>query len=131
MYGASPYANQAQAMAVDVKPPLLLLTLPDDHPNPMQVKMGPLGQILKGGPSGGLPKKKAKLLGAGGPGMEGLVNGLPGEPAPPKKKKGATGVGTGNGRKKKLADALAQAQAQGQNGQGQGPTLPAVIVASA
>jgi len=102
---------------------LPLVVIPDDLPNPIQMKMGPLGQIVKGGPLGG-GKKKAKaavgLKDEGGGGEFGA--GVTAEVAPPKKKKGATGVGTGNGRKKKLADA--------QQGLGQ-PPLPPVVVASA
>ncbi|KAK0490427.1 hypothetical protein IW261DRAFT_1432039 [Armillaria novae-zelandiae] len=76
--------------------------IPDDAPAASQVKMGPLGQIIKTG--GTAAKKKA---------------------ATPKKKKGATGVGTGNGRKKKLLEA-AQAQVQAQ---AQAQMFPGVIVA--
>jgi len=102
------------------------LILPDDVPNPSQLKMNPIGQILKSGGASGGTKKKGKVVaegsGAGnvaaagaaataatavGPsspavpaavGMSGTRLGESG--APKKKKGGATGVGTGNGRKK-------------------------------
>ncbi|KAK0226915.1 hypothetical protein EDD85DRAFT_854061 [Armillaria nabsnona] len=96
----------------------------DDAPAPSQMKMGPLGQIIKTG--GTSAKKKSKPAGSAAP----SGNAAPaaaatpgGEAAAPKKKKGATGVGTGNGRKKKLLEAAqAQAQAQAQ-------MFPGVIVA--
>jgi transcriptional activator SPT7 len=89
------------------------------------MKMGPLGQIIKGGPATSTKKKvkPAAVLKVDGGVAGELGMNVPTEAAPPKKKKGATGVGTGNGRKKKLADA--------QQGPGQGPPLPPVVVASA
>jgi transcriptional activator SPT7 len=39
------------------RPPVMLQ---DDPPNPSQVKIGPLSQIVRGGPSGGASKKKTK-----------------------------------------------------------------------
>jgi transcriptional activator SPT7 len=36
------------------------ISLLDDAPNPAQIKMGPIGQIVKGGPSAGATKKKNK-----------------------------------------------------------------------
>lgn len=40
-----------------------LLTLPDDPPSASQTKLGPLGQVVRSGPSGGAVKKKAKATG--------------------------------------------------------------------
>lgn len=102
MYSVVPYPP----IVPEVKPDAIL---PDDHPNPIQIKMGPLGQILKGGASGGGSKKK-KGAGAG----TDLAVGS-------KKKKGVTGVGTGNGRKKKLPDGLTLALP--------GPVLAAPVMA--
>ncbi|KAK0447963.1 hypothetical protein EV421DRAFT_1900630 [Armillaria borealis] len=88
--------------------------IPDEAPGAGQMKMGPLGQIIKTGGTAAKKKSKPAALAATTPG---------GEAAAPKKKKGATGVGTGNGRKKKLLEAAqAQAQAQAQ-------MFPGVIVA--
>ncbi|KAF9465226.1 hypothetical protein BDZ94DRAFT_1254846 [Collybia nuda] len=92
LYSVVPYPPTVQ----EVKPPPDVIIL-DDQPNPAQMKMGPLGQILKGGASGGGSKKKKAAVAAGG-GMGTDVT------TAPKKKKGMTGVGTGNGRKKKLPD---------------------------
>ncbi|KAF8636847.1 hypothetical protein AX17_003221 [Amanita inopinata Kibby_2008] len=131
------------------------LVLPDDPPNPGQVKMGPLGQIIRGTTSGS-GKKKAKTAqsvgpppGTGGPGPS---SGWPGGSADtptstdgnsPKKKKGATGVGTGNGRKKKAETGPGTGpaemnqsnpgfgQTQNRPNQGKGVVFPAVVVASA
>lgn len=92
------------------------LILPDDAPNPIQLKMGPVGQIVKSSGTGGGTKKKGKAVVEGGVaggsvitgsgpsvlpvavGMSGTRLADPG--AQKKKKSGATGVGTGNGRKK-------------------------------
>lgn len=41
-----------------------LLTLPDDAPPPSQAKLGPIGQVVKSGPSTGAMKKKAKATAA-------------------------------------------------------------------
>ena len=104
-------------------PPPPDLILPDDVPNPSQLKMSPIGQIMKSSGAGGGSKKKGKVAveggvgsGAGGNVVAGTAA-APGSPAvpvavgmsgsrlsdsgtyTPKKKKG-TGVGTGNGRKK-------------------------------
>lgn len=98
-YGMAPYPPVAYPpVAPDVKPlPLATLILPDDAPSAAHVKISPLGQIIKGGPSGGSKKKKLAAVAAGtGPGTDAA--------AAPKKKKGMIGVGTGNGRKKKLAE---------------------------
>ncbi|KAG7446095.1 uncharacterized protein BT62DRAFT_895695 [Guyanagaster necrorhizus] len=101
--------------------------IPDEAPPAAQMKIGPLGQIIKTG--GTSAKKKSKPAGSAAPSgntattVVGAAGGTPGEAAAPKKKKGATGVGTGNGRKKKLLEAAqAQAQAQAQ-------MFPGVIVA--
>ncbi|KAF8873938.1 hypothetical protein BD779DRAFT_1568335 [Infundibulicybe gibba] len=107
------------------------LSLSDDAPSLVQIKMGPLGQIIKGGPSGGSKKKAKAAAAAAAAGMPGAVDG-----ATPKKKKGGTGVGTGNGRKKKLADAMALqgqglAQQQDPGQQPQQQMLPPVVAASA
>lgn len=40
-----------------------LLTLPDDAPPSSQTKLGPIGQVMKSGPSTGAVKKKAKAAG--------------------------------------------------------------------
>ena len=104
-------------------PPPPDLILPDDVPNPSQLKMSPIGQITKSSGTSGGTKKKGKVVvegGVGGGGAGGNVVasaaaavgpsavpvavGMSGtrlsESGAPKKKKGATGVGTGNGRKK-------------------------------
>ncbi|KAF8161610.1 hypothetical protein B0H34DRAFT_841288 [Crassisporium funariophilum] len=115
-------------------PPPPDLALLDDTPTPIQVKMGPIGQIVKGGTtSGGTKKKKSDgTSGGGGPGgttmprivgMSGTGGGVA-----QKKKKTNTGVGSGNGRKKKLEGSVV-GMGFGPGGQG-GPTLPAVVVAS-
>ncbi|KAG6907341.1 hypothetical protein DXG01_009298 [Tephrocybe rancida] len=79
-------------------PPPPTLVLLDDLPNPANAKMGPLGQIVRGGPTAAAKKKKAGGTGPGGMGTE------VGAPPPKKKKTGMVGVGTGNGRKKKLEE---------------------------
>jgi transcriptional activator SPT7 len=101
------------------------LILPDDVPIPSQLKMSPIGQIMKSGGASGGTKKKGKVVvegsvggGAGGnvaagaaaaaaaagpsavPVTVGMSGTRLGESGAPKKKKGVTGVGTGNGRKK-------------------------------
>lgn len=104
-------------------PPSPDLILPDDVPNPIQLKMSPIGQIVKSGGASGGTKKKGKVVvegsvgggGAGGNVVAGaaavgpsavpaVAVGMSGtrlsESGAPKKKKGGTGVGTGNGRKK-------------------------------
>lgn len=40
-----------------------VLTLPDDTPSSSQTKLGPIGQVIKSGPSTGAVKKKAKATG--------------------------------------------------------------------
>jgi transcriptional activator SPT7 len=78
------------------------LVLPDDHPNPSQIKIGPLGQIVKPGPPAGAGKKKGKgkelttaaaegekKAGGGG----GTVGRPPGSGAGKKKAKAATAPG--------------------------------------
>ncbi|KAG6853732.1 hypothetical protein C0991_001866 [Blastosporella zonata] len=115
LYGQTLYPPLSQTpapapAAAQSIPPLPTLALPDDLPHPVNAKMGPLGQIVRGGPAGTAAKKKKG--GGAGPGGMGTELGAP----PPKKKKtGMVGVGTGNGRKKKVEDGL--------NGstQGQGP----------
>ncbi|KAK0231399.1 hypothetical protein IW262DRAFT_1343900 [Armillaria fumosa] len=99
--------------------------IPDDAPAASQMKMGPLGQIIK--TAGTAAKKKSKPAAPpGNAATTGAAAATPGgEATTPKKKKGATGVGTGNGRKKKLLEA-AQVQAQAQ---AQAQMFPGVIVA--
>lgn len=127
------------------------LTLPDDTPSSAQVKMGPLGQITKGGGASGASKKKGKgAVGASAVGdgvdaagstraesggapvstVSGAVNNSASSPV--KKQKGATGVGTGNGRKKKGPDGSTSGGGGTQQGNGgQGSPYPPVVVASA
>ena len=110
-------------------PPPPDLILPDDVPNPSQLKMSPIGQIMKSSGAGGGTKKKGKVVveGSVGIGSGASANVVAGAAAPaaatvlspsavpvavgmsgtrliesgtPKKKKSGTGVGTGNGRKK-------------------------------
>lgn len=131
------------------------LILPDDPPNPLQVKMGPLGQIMRPSTTSGSGKKKVKPASTPGPGQAAQGGGGssaappgagPDTPASvdssPKKKKGNAGVGTGNGRKKKAEGQsdMAQSpvpppvgfnQSQSRPGQGKGVVFPAVVVASA
>jgi transcriptional activator SPT7 len=98
------------------------LILPDDPPNPSQLKMTPIGQIVKSSGAGGGTKKKGKVVVDGSTGgnvvagAAAAATAAAGSSALPvavgmsgtrladsgaqKKKKGATGVGTGNGRKK-------------------------------
>ena len=45
---------------MDISASPMLLTLPDDPPPASQTKLGPIGQIMKSGPSTGAVKKKAK-----------------------------------------------------------------------
>ncbi|KAF8815964.1 hypothetical protein BYT27DRAFT_6482270 [Phlegmacium glaucopus] len=97
-------------------PPPPDLILPDDTPRASQLKMGPIGQIIKSSGTGGGTKKKGKVVveGVGGAAVNAVA--APGDSTVPvavsmsgvrltdagvqKKKKAATGVGTGNGRKK-------------------------------
>ena len=104
--------------------PAIELVLPDDAPNLSQMKMGPLGQIVKvSGGAGGSKKRvrgpqvsAAASASAGGDAEGGGVKKVV--------KKGNVGVGTGNGRKKNLKP--------GEQGQPQPqPLLPAGVVASA
>jgi len=96
------------------------IILPDDPPNLSQMKMGPLGQIIKGGPLGGGAKKKTKRKETPAPSFNSdLANvvpesqpsvsvGFPPAESTPKKKKGVgagTGGGTGN-KKAKLGEAF-------------------------
>ncbi|GLB37890.1 putative bromo domain containing protein [Lyophyllum shimeji] len=113
-YGMPPYPPVSQEVKPPVPPPAPVppesLILPDDPPNPLQVKMGALGQIIKGNPAAATTKKKK-------PGPPGA-----GAEAPtPTKKKGMVGVGTGNGRKKsaKVEEATAATATPSQ------PQLPA------
>ncbi|KAG6806356.1 hypothetical protein H0H92_011606, partial [Tricholoma furcatifolium] len=105
------------------KPPLESLILPDDPPNPVNAKMGPLGQIVRGGPAGATTKKK-KTSG-GGTGSGGGMGTEVGTPSPKKKKQGMVGVGTGNGRKKKTETGAAPMQ-NGTASQGQPMQPPSV-----
>lgn len=109
-----------------LKMPLVLF---DDAPNPVQVKMGPLGQIIRSGGGGtGTKKKKAAPTGSGagsgagasggttgGGGGGGEVNGTA-TTSPKKKKTGMVGVGTGNGRKKKSELAAGASAVSGEGG---------------
>ncbi|KAJ7578268.1 hypothetical protein C8J56DRAFT_969556 [Mycena floridula] len=85
--------------------------LPDDAAAPAQMKLGPIGHVIKPSANASSSKKKAKVA----------TPAAAGEPSPPKKKK-ATGVGTGNGRKKKLMEAQLASQM---------PPYPPVVAASA
>ena len=148
---APPGTSEATAHA-SISPDFIL---PDDPPNPLQVKMGPLGQIMRPSTTSGSGKKKVKPASTPGPGQAAQGGGGPSAAPPgvgpdtpasvdnsPKKKKGNTGVGTGNGRKKKAEGQSDMAQSpvpppvgfnQSQNrpGQGKGVVFPAVVVASA
>ncbi|KDR69778.1 hypothetical protein GALMADRAFT_908498 [Galerina marginata CBS 339.88] len=136
------------------------LVLPDELPNSAQMKMGPIGQIVKAGSASSAAKKKAKVGSEGGV-APGAIRGVgpiagsssgPGAAAPagpsgagtsgaaalegsvsPKKKKANLGIGSGNGRKKKPDGPAPPGPGMGYGpGQGQGgPTLPAVVFASA
>ncbi|KAK2464438.1 hypothetical protein APHAL10511_003586 [Amanita phalloides] len=126
------------------------LVLPDDLPNPLQVKIGPVGQIIRPSTTSGPGKKKVKGAAPGSGGQGGgqggvLPNAGPDMPASvensPKKKKGITGMGSGNGRKKKAdQNEMTQSpvpppagfnQSQSRPGQGKGVIFPPVVVASA
>lgn len=105
------------------------LVLPDDSPNPFQLKISPIGQIVKS--SAATAKKKAATKTAA---VDGGTVGTPrpsgaGSDAGKKKKAGSTGVGSGNGRKKK-PDGPGSQPPSVFAGQG-GPILPAVVAASA
>jgi transcriptional activator SPT7 len=119
--GSYLYAPQGLNNNAPPVPPAnsLPIMLPDDPPNPSQVKMGPLGQIIKGGPLGVAAKKKTKrkdppglngdLIAAGPESQPSLsqssVPGFPLAESPAKKKKGAVVGGAGN-KKAKLGEAL-------------------------
>ncbi|KAG6899849.1 hypothetical protein C0993_006272 [Termitomyces sp. T159_Od127] len=117
-YGQTPYPPANPTPEPLVPPPVPTsippsvppekLVLPDDPPNSVNAKMGPLGQIVRGGPSGAASKKK-KAGGAGSGGMGTEV----GTPTPKKKKTGMVGVGTGNGRKKKGEESVTPAPVPG------------------
>lgn len=100
-------------------PPPPDLVLPDDAPKASQLKMGPIGQIIKSSGTGGGTKKKGKVAVEGvgcaavnavadaagvGPSTLPVAVSMSGtrltDSGAQKKKKAATGVGTGNGRKK-------------------------------
>jgi transcriptional activator SPT7 len=103
------------------------LILPDDVPNPAQLRISPIGQIIKTGASAGKKKALTKTISTGGqvgtPGS-GAPAGL--ESAATRKKKGNTGVGSGNGRKKK-PDSVPPPVFGNQGNL----VLPAVVIASA
>lgn len=114
-----------------IRPDLLL---PDDIPNPAQLKISPIGQISKSGAAAAAAKKKSTAVKtvvesvagtAGTPPTTGPDGG-----AAKKKKATATGVGSGNGRKKKPDGPGSAAPLPVFGGQG-GPLLPAVVIASA
>ena len=108
---SNPLANPP---ALATPPPDLIL--PDDSPNPSQLKMTPIGQIVKSSGAGGGTKKKSKVVADGSTGGNVVAGAAAaaGSSALPvavgmsgtcladsgAQKKGATGVGTGNGRKK-------------------------------
>lgn len=106
------------------------LVLPDDVPNPAQLKISPIGQIVKSGATAAAKKKSAAKT------VEGSIGGTVSTPMPTglnnsvaaKKMKAATGIVSGSGRKKK-PDGLGSATPVF-GGQG-GPVLPAVVTASA
>jgi len=112
-----------------ISPDLILL---DDIPSPAQLKISPIGQIVK---SGAAAKKKSATKTV----VEGSVAGSVGTPIPDtgpdsmaaKKKKptASTSVASVNGRKKK-PDGPGSASRPIFGGQG-GPILPAVVIASA
>ena len=117
-------STQDIVMAAPARPAIELV-LPDDAPSVSQMKMGPLGQIVKVSGGAGGSKKRVR-----GPQVSAAVSasggGDGGEGGGVKKtvKKGNVGVGTGNGRKKNLKP--------GEQGQPQPqPLLPAGVVASA
>ncbi|KAH9485856.1 Transcriptional activator spt7 [Psilocybe cubensis] len=146
-----PPSNPPPAPTPTISPDL---ALPDELPNSSQMKIGPIGQIVKAGLATAA-KKKARLENAGPPPAPGTpggsvpvppvldANGQPiaappgaaGAGASPKKKKNL-GVGSGNGRKKK-PDGTAPVNGGGSGGYGGGqgpqggPTLPPVVTASA
>ncbi|KAG6880094.1 hypothetical protein C0992_006368 [Termitomyces sp. T32_za158] len=121
-YGQNPYTpTNSTAPSVPLVPstaptqiptsgPPEKLVLLDDTPNPVNAKMGPLGQIVRGGSSSTSKKKKAGGAGPGGMGTE------VGIPTPKKKKTGMVGVGTGNGRKKKGEEGVTPAPVPGASG---------------
>ena len=117
-------SSQDIVMAAPARPAIELV-LPDDAPNLSQMKMGPLGQIVKVSGGAGGSKKRVR-----GPQVSAAASasaaGDGGEGGGAKKtvKKGNVGVGTGNGRKKNFKP--------GEQGQPQPqPLLPAGVVASA
>ncbi|KAF9443889.1 hypothetical protein P691DRAFT_808180 [Macrolepiota fuliginosa MF-IS2] len=59
--------QQQQPQSIDLAS-LPALNLPDDAPSAVQAKMGPLGQITKGGGASGAGKKKSKGAASGGSG---------------------------------------------------------------
>ncbi|KAK1233560.1 hypothetical protein PQX77_003282 [Marasmius sp. AFHP31] len=132
-----------------VPPPTL--ALPNDHPTPAQVKMGPLAQILKTGAPVNPAAKKQKpgSAGSGNPLTTAtpLSNGVFPTPSPVdgvKKKKGPAGVEIRNGRKdgkflKSSAQVHKAQQQQRQGNQGSGgqgpqalpPSYPPIVAANA
>ncbi|KAJ8488105.1 hypothetical protein ONZ45_g14087 [Pleurotus djamor] len=122
----------------------VVITLPDDPPNPAQTKMGPLGQIIKASPATGSSKKKGKSSTLAGAGPTPKAEGEPGSaietlgspsipndtlPTAPKKKKPNLGVGTGNGRKKKDGPPMGDNNGGGMNG-GAGVAMPPPVIAA-
>ncbi|KAF9476670.1 hypothetical protein BDN70DRAFT_882134 [Pholiota conissans] len=111
------------------------LVLPDDPPTPAQVKMGPIGQIVKPNATAGTAKKKAKVaVPERAPSASGTAGSYPagsvgtpeaGGSSPKKKKTANPGVGSGNGKKKKPDGS--SGSASGLNGY----PLPPVVFASA
>ncbi|KAF8999060.1 hypothetical protein BDQ17DRAFT_1427970 [Cyathus striatus] len=101
----------------------ILLVLQDDLPSAAQVKMGPLGQILKPAPTTGTAKKKSGGGGGGAGSSTPAASGSGGSgEQSPKKKKGGGGT-NGNGRKKRSEEGGSEGVQQQQ--------IPAVVVASA
>ncbi|KIM36888.1 hypothetical protein M413DRAFT_448819 [Hebeloma cylindrosporum] len=144
--GGLPNTAPTTTTGVQSPPPPPDLVLPDDVPSPAQVKIGPLGQILKAGATTAGSKKKTKAGAEGGAGgvksgsvgMSGMAAsagaGGGGGGVSPKKKKGNVGVGTGNGRKKKPdgnGNGFGGGGGGGQQQGGQSNPVPAVIFASA
>lgn len=128
--GLPPPANGSLSTIPTVRPDLVL---PDDIPSPAQLRISPIGQIIKTGASAAAAKKKALNKTAS---IEGGLVSTPGSGAPiarlegaaTKKKKGGGSVGSGNGRKKKPEGSSPQPSVYGSQGN---PMLPAVVIASA
>jgi transcriptional activator SPT7 len=86
--------------------PSPLAILPDDPAEPSHIKMGPLGQIVKGSSATGGSKKKLKRKDVGDGETGTRVVGAPGTGEPPAKKKKVAGNGLGGKKKVKMAEPL-------------------------